>query len=185
MSGRRYRFGPLERRTLGGPLRPRQGAILAAAAALGVACLYITHTVIGLVLALLGLGAGAAMIVIPVDKRTPAEWAPVALRWLARRGPARAGYRSSAPGAGILSGSEETYEVSLPPALTDLDLLSVPYGAEEVGVIRDRRAGTFTAAMAVRGGAFVLRDGGEQERALETWGGGLGSWGRGRPPLRR
>ncbi len=185
MSGRRYRFGPLERRTLVGPLRPGQVAILAAAAAFGLGSLYVTHSLIGLVAALMALGAAAAMIVIPLDGRTPAEWAPVVLRWLLRSPSSREGYRSSAPGAGVRAGSADVYELSLPPALADLDLLSVPYGAEEVGVIRDRRAGTFTAAMAVRGGAFVLRDAGEQERALETWGGVLASCAREGSALRR
>lgn len=181
MNGRRYRFGPLERRTLIGPLRTSQVAILAAAAAFGLTSLYLFQLV-GLVLALLALAGAGALIMVPFDGRTPAEWAPVMARWLVRP---RHGYRSAAPAAGMRIGADAAYELSLPPALADLDLLSVPYGAEEIGVMRDRRAGTFTATVAVRGGAFALRDGAEQQRLLESWGAVLASCAREGSPLRR
>ncbi len=184
MSDRRYRFGPLERRALLGPLGAGQVAVLAVAAAFGLACLYLTHSVVGLVVALLTLGLAAATITIPIGDRTAVEWAPVVLRW-AFRSQRSGSYRSSTPGAGIQFGAEESYERSLPPELGDLDVLSVPYGAEEVGVIRDRRQGTYTAAIAVRAGAFALRDLGEQSRALEAWGGVLASCSREGSPLRR
>lgn len=185
MSERRYRFGPLERRALVGPLRAGQVAVLAVAASFGLACLYITHSFIGLLLALGALGLAAVVIAIPLEGRTPAEWAPVALRWAFRSQRSGPGYRSSAPAAGMRFGAEETHERSLPPELDDLDLLSVPYGSEEVGVIRERSEGTYTAAIAVRGGAFALRDGGEQTRALDAWGGVLASCAREGSPLRR
>jgi len=184
VSGRRYRFGPLDRRTVLGPLRVGQVAILAAAAAFGLGCLYVMHSFFALLLALGALGVAAALIVIPVEGRTPAEWAPTVLRW-GLRGRRDSGYRSSTPAAGIRIGGEETYERSLPPELGDLELLSVPYGSEEVGVVRDRRFGTYTAAIAVRAGAFALRDSDEQERALEAWGGVLASCARDGSPIRR
>lgn len=64
-------------------------------------------------------------------------------------------------------------------------MLPVPYGSEEVGVVEDRRAGTFTAAMAVRARSFALRDSAEQERALEAWGEVLASCARDGSPIRR
>jgi hypothetical protein len=85
----------------------------------------------------------------------------------------------------LSSDGEAGYEQSLPPELDGIELLSVPYGAEEVGVIRDRRGGTYPAAIAVRGGAFALRDPAEQARALEGWGGVLASCARERSPIRR
>lgn len=80
---------------------------------------------------------------------------------------------------------EAHFETSLPPSLGGIELLSVPYGGEEVGVIRERTAGTYTAAMAVRPGAFALRDRSEQERVLDGWGEVLSSCARDGSPVRR
>jgi hypothetical protein len=184
---RRYRFGPLEQRVVVGPLRIGQVLILAAGALLGLGALYMLRTVAGVGVALLALALAVAAICVPIDGRTPEEWAPVLGRWGLRRRRAEAGFRSSAPGAGTRIGAdgEAAHETSLPPALEGLELLAVPYGSEQVGVIEDRRAGTFTAAMAVRAGAFALRDFSEQERALEAWGSVLASCARDGSPVRR
>ena len=61
----------------------------------------------------------------------------------------------------------------------------MPYGSEQVGVIEDRRGGTFTAALAVRAGAFAMRDSAEQERGLDAWGAVLASCARDGSPIRR
>jgi hypothetical protein len=187
VSGRRYRFGPLERRALVGPLRGGQVAVLAAGALVGVGALYAMRSAVGLVVALLALGAAAAAIGVPIEGRTPEEWAPVLGRWLARRRRAEAGWRSRTPAAGarLRSDGETEHELSLPPALEGIELLAAPYGTERVGVVEDRRAGTFTAAIAVQAGAFALRDAAEQERALAAWGEVLGSCARDGSPLRR
>jgi len=184
MNERRYRFGPLERRTFVGPLSGNQVAVVAVAATIGLACLYMTRSFAGLIAAIAVLALAAAAITLPVEGRTAAEWTPVLLRWLLQPSSSRS-YRSSAPTAGMRSGGTETYEKSLPPELGALDLLAVPYGSAEVGVIRDGRAGTYTTAMAVKAGQFALRDGGEQARSLEAWGGVLASCAREGSPLRR
>ncbi len=185
MSERRYRFGPLEQRSILGPLSAGQLAIVGFAAVVGLGSLYTLRSFVGLLAALLVLCAAGAVVFVPVNGRTTEEWAPVVLRWLlcSRHG----GYRSRAPSAGVLSGAEtqDAYELSLPPLLSSLELLSVAYGSEEVGVIRDRRGGTYTAAIAVRAGAFALRDSAEQERALDAWGGVLAGCAREGSPLRR
>jgi len=187
VSGRRYRFGPLEQRAVVGPLRPGQVAVIATAALAGLGSLWMLRSVPGLIVALAALGAGAAAICVPVEGRTAEEWAPVLWRWARRRRHAEAGHRSSAPTAGTRIGTdgEAAHEASLPPALADLELLAAPYGSEQVGVIEDRRAGTFTAAMAVRAGAFALRDSAEQERSLDAWGAVLASCARDGSPVRR
>ena len=64
-------------------------------------------------------------------------------------------------------------------------MLEVPYGADQVGVIHDRAAGTYTVAIAVRAGAFGLLDGAEQERKLDAWGSVLASLARDGSPVRR
>jgi hypothetical protein len=187
VSGRRYRFGPLEQRNVVGPLRVGQVAVVASGALIGLGSLYVLHSFLGLIVALLVLALAAAAICVPVEGRTAEEWAPVVGRWLRRRRRAEAGYRSSAPGAGTQVGldGEAAHENSLPPALSGINLLTIPYGSEQVGVIEDRRAGTFTAAMAVRAGAFALCDAGEQERALDAWGAVLASCARDGSPVRR
>jgi hypothetical protein len=187
VSARRYRFGPLEQRAVVGPLRIGQVAILAAGAVAGLGALYSMKSVLGLGLAMLALIGALVAICVPIEGRTPEEWAPVLGRWGLRRRRAEAGYRSSAPAAGARIGAtgEAAHETFLPPALEGLEMLAAPYGSEEVGVIEDRRTGTFTAAIAVRAGAFALRDGGEQERALDAWGSVLASCARDGSPIRR
>ncbi len=57
--------------------------------------------------------------------------------------------------------------------------------ARRSGCSARARAGTYTAAIAVRADAFALRDAAEQDRALEAWGGVLASCAREGSPLRR
>jgi hypothetical protein len=183
VSERRYRFGPLERRALLGPLRGDQVAVLGVAALVGLVFVFATESVIGVLLALMLIGLAALSIFVPFQGRTAAEWIPVAVRFgLRKRG---GDYRSNAPGVGFRMGGDEDREVSLPPELEGVELLSVPYGGEEVGVVCERREGTYTAAVAVRADAFALRDASEQARALELWGGVLASCARENSAVRR
>lgn len=184
---RRYRFGPIERRPVLGPLRAGQFAVLAGGAVLGLGALYALRSLLGMVVALLLLGAATAVIAVPFDGRTGEEWLPVLARWARRRGSAEAGWRSAAPAAGTRVGEdgEARHDLSLPPELAELELRTVPYGSGEVGVMRDPRAGTYTTALAVQGGPFILRDPGEQERALDAWGDVLASTARDGSPVRR
>lgn len=184
---RRYRFGPIERRPVVGPLRSGQFVVLAVAAAVGLLALYALHDLVGMVLALLFLAAGTTVIALPVGGRTGEEWAPVALRWAIRRRAATRGWRSEAPVAGThaKAGGDARHELYLPPELSGLELRAVPYGSGEVGVMRDPRAGTYTVVLAVHGGQFILRDSDEQERALDAWGDVLASTARDGSPVRR
>jgi hypothetical protein len=184
---RRYRFGPIERRPLVGPLRAGQFVVLAVGAALGMIALYALRNLIGMVVGLGLLAAATLVIALPIEGRTGEEWAPVAARWLLRRGKATKGWRSAAPAAGtrIDADGGARHDLSLPPELSGFELRSVPYGSGEVGVMREPRAGTYTAALAVQGGPFILRDSGEQERALDAWGDVLASTARDGSPVRR
>ena len=186
-SGRRYRFGPLEQRALLGPLRAGQVVVLALGAAIGLGALYGLRSFAGLAIGVGAVCAAAAAILVPLEGRTAEEWAAVTIAWALRRRRARVGYRSRAVGAGTRIGPDgaPAHELSLPPALGDLELLSVPYGREQVGVMRDRRAGTYTGVLAVRAGAFGLLDASEQERKLDAWGSVLASCGRDGSPVRR
>ena len=184
---RRYRFGPLERRGVVGPLRIGQVLLLACAATGALACVYLIKGWPGMVLALILLGAGAVAISLPFEGRTAEEWAPVALRWALRRGEERGGYRSRSPFGGHRSAGDGSLEPSpsLPKALGGIEMLEVPYAGGTVGVIRDRAAGTYTAAIAVRAGAFGLSDASEQERKLDAWGSVLAGLARDGSPVSR
>jgi hypothetical protein len=171
---RRYRFGPL---------RGDQVAVFGVAALLGLVFVFATQSVIGVLLDLMLIGLAALSIFVPFQGRTAAEWIPVAVRFgLRRRG---GDYRSDAPGVGFRMVGDEDRQVSLPPELAGVELLSVPYGGEDVGVACERREGTYTAAIPVRADAFALRDAGEQARALELWGGVLASCARENSAVRR
>lgn len=187
MSGRRYRFGPLERRGVLGPLELGQLAALALAAALGLGALYVFRNWLGLALALLLIGGASAAVLLPFEGRTLEAWAPLGIRWALRSREQMRGYRSRAPGAGFHPSGEGTRagEASLPDELAGLRMLEVPYGSDCVGVLHDRSAGTYTAALAVRAGAFGLLDGAEQERKLDGWGSVLASLARDGSPVRR
>lgn len=187
MSGsRRYRFGPLEEARVLGPLRPAQVIVLAIGGALGLAAIYALGQWIGMILAIALLGGAGAAIGLPIEGRTLDRWAPIGLRWALRGSGRKRGFRSALPGAGVLSdGSPELAAPSLPRELAGLELLEVPYGSDRLGVIWDRAAGTYTAAIAVRAGAFGLRDGSEQERKLEAWGELLSGLTRDDSPVRR
>jgi hypothetical protein len=163
---RRYRFGPLEQRGVVGPLRVGQVFVVGVAALLALACLYLLQSFVGMALALLIVAAAGAAIYLPFKGRTLEEWGPVALRSALRSKAERRGYRPAAPAGGVRvgPGGDPVFESSLPQELADLQMLEVPYGSERIGFLRDRRAGTYTAALAVRAGAFSLLDSAEQER---------------------
>jgi hypothetical protein len=187
MSGpRRYRFGPLEHRGVVGTLRVGQVLVLGAAAILAIVALYMGGGELGAVAAIGILAGAGAAISLPIEGRTLDEWAPVGLRWALRGREERTGFRSKLPWRGKLLDSEESAdELSLPKALAGLRMLEAPYGNDTVGVIWDRRAGTYTAAIAVRAGAFGLADTVEQEQKLAAWGSVLASLARDGSPVSR
>jgi len=183
---RRYRFGPLEHRGVVGGLRAGQVAAVAGSL-LGVVLLLRLSSTPGMVLLalLVGLG-GAAVAFYPVFGRTVEEWAPIVCFWTARRLLGRTQYRSVAPTAGVQrDGSSGEAPVSLPAEVGALDLLSALLRGREVGVISDRRAGTYTAVLAVRVRSFGLLDRAEQERRLAGWGGVLAGLARENSPIGR
>jgi len=184
---RRYRFGPLAQPGVVGPLRLGQVVVLAGAAALGLGALYALQSWPGLVVALLLFGGAAGAVLLPFEGRTLEAWAPLGIRWALRSREQRRGYRSGSPGAGFHASSEGASigEASLPDELAGLRMLEVPYGTDQVGIIHDRSAGTYTVALAVRAGAFGLLDGAEQERKLDSWGSVLASLARDGSPVCR
>jgi hypothetical protein len=169
-----YRFGALERRGLAGGLRSGQIVLLGAACLFAVAVFRRFPTATGLVLALLSVVAACLATWLPVAGRTLDEWVPVVAAWAHARLFGRHQYASGAPRAGarVNLGTHELRRPSeLPAPLDKVELLTVPLADErDLGILADRRTGTYTALAIVRVRSFGLLASAEQERRLERWG---------------
>jgi hypothetical protein len=164
----RFRFGPLERRGVLAGLRPGQLAILAVA---GLLLVVVGRSVSGPAAGPMLASAIVAAIgcFVPIGGRTADEWTPIVLRWGARGFTGRR-FISSQPliGSGP-DGKEKPPE--LPPTLRGLTILAHPVSGSDatIGVIKDRRAGTYTAMLSVLGRSFALLDASEKQRRLSNW----------------
>lgn len=184
---RRYRFGPLERRGLVGSLRPLQVVVLAASLTTGVVLMRLLPSGAGVLsaigLVLLSLG----FCFWPVAGRSAEAWLPIVGRFATRRARGRHGYLSAAPQAGVTvqPGGRPEPLVSLPAAAEGLELLAAPFHGETVGVIKDRRARTYAAVLAVKVSSFGLLDRSDQEARQAAWGGVLAGLAREGSPVSR
>jgi len=150
----------------------------------------------GLALALAILAAVAALVLIPVRGQTLEQWAPTTVRFLFARSSGRARFRSQRAQVGHLielpeGGLDPRPAVppdARPAELAELELLEVTlarYDGARLGVVKDRRAGTFTATVRVSGRAFALLGAEEREARLEEYGAVLAALARDDSPLRR
>jgi hypothetical protein len=96
-----YRFGPLERRGLLGPVRAGQAVCIAVGMLLAVAALDEAPSASGAALAVALFGAAAGIAVAPVGSRTVEQWAPVACAFALRRLTRRTTELSAMPMVGI------------------------------------------------------------------------------------
>ena len=176
---RRYRFGPLERRGLVGSLRTAQAFVLAASLTTSVLLMRLLPGT-GF-LAALGLVAAAILFCFwPIAGRAADEWLPIAGRFTARRARGRNRHLSTSPQAGV-----PLPVISPPAAAVGLELLAAPLRGEAVGIVKDRRRRTYTAALAVKVSSFGLLDRTEQEARQAAWGGVLSSLAREGSPVSR
>jgi Putative type VII ESX secretion system translocon, EccE len=172
-----YRFGPLERRGLLGPVRAGQALALAAGLFLSICVLDRSPTAGGAIGATLLLVATIALAVVPVGRRTLHEWTPVALAFAVRRLRRRTRFRSRAPmvgaTAGIVDGRPRVprpFAGDAPQSLRDVRIIEAPYHDHPVGVLCARRSRLLTAVLACRATGFSLLDAEAQERRLARWG---------------
>jgi hypothetical protein len=163
-----YRFGPLERRGLLGPLRLGQAVATGAALALGVALLDRIGGGGGVAAAVLLLAAAVTLTTVPVAGRTVEQWAPVAGAFLARDAVGRRRFRSKIPTSGSTAADSSALE--LPHPLTDVRLVSVEHNGRVLGALSERRGRLLTAVLACRAVSFALLDPEVQERRLAQWG---------------
>src|SRR5215208_1215890 len=184
---RRYRFGPLERRGLIGSLRPAQVLVIAASLTLGVILMRALTGGTGIVAALVLALLAVAFCFWPIEGRSIEEWLPVVSRHTFRRLRGRRVELSPAPQAGARPTADGRPEgiAALPEAACDVELLAAPLHGDSVGVIKDRRAHTYTAALAVTVTSFGLLDRTEQETRQTGWGGVLAGLAREGSPVSR
>ncbi len=184
-----YRFGPIERRGLLGPVRAGQATLLALGALLAVGSLDASPNGAGAALALLVFGACVALAVLPAGGRTLEEWAPVAGLFLMRRLRGRTRHTSDVPTRGLRARLERPpHELGEPDgqppaALRGVEIGELPYRERRIGVIREQSGRRMTAVLACRVLAFSLLEAEAQERRLARW--GLVLSGAARTPLRR
>src|SRR4051812_12369326 len=146
----RYRFGPLERRGLIGSLRAPQVFVIAVSLTAGVILMRTLVAGLGIASAVALALAAVVICFWPVGGRSIEEWLPIVGRHIARRVRRRHVSVSAAPQAGVRPGADGRPEsvIGLPEAERDLELLAAPFHGDKVGVLKDRRAHTYTAALA-------------------------------------
>jgi hypothetical protein len=174
-----YRFGPLERRGILGPVRAGQAGALATGTLLAIIALNSAPNGAGVLLAGLLFVTAVAVAVAPVGSRTLDEWAPIAASYSLRRIGRRTRTRSQLPRAGAcarLTGARgESVELSppqpeVPPALRGVEIVEVAYRDRSIGALAERGGRRLTAVLACRVVAFSLLDPEAQERRLARWG---------------
>jgi Putative type VII ESX secretion system translocon, EccE len=169
-----YRFGPLESRSVLGPLRPGQAVLLGAGVAVAVGALDAAPTPAGALAALAALALSAGAAFAPVGRRSVEEWAPVLTRFWARRLTGASTTRSLAPTKGfrLALGRPATRRPSADPprALGSVSIVEADYRGRTIGGLSEQRGRRLTAVLACRVVAFALLDPEAQERRLAQWG---------------
>jgi hypothetical protein len=190
-----YRFAPHPARGVLLGLRTAQLVGLALAAALSLGALHLGGLA-GLVLALaIMLLAGGALLA-PLHGQTLEQWTPLVLRFLLARLGGQARFRSQRAQlghvvvlpSGQLDPARPAEPWALPAELADIELLEgelVRYEGARLGVAKDVRARTFTAALRVQGRAFALLSPREREQRLADYGAVLSALARDESPVRR
>jgi hypothetical protein len=173
-----YRFGPLERRGILGPVRAGQAATLATGALLAIVVLDEVPTATGALVATLVFGALVLVAVAPVGRRTAEEWAPIAVSFLLARVLGRTRFRSSVPTRGVVAQERrgpgrrtvKQPEPEPPGSLRGVRITQADYRDRPIGALSEQGGKRLTAVLACRVVAFSLLDADAQERRLARWG---------------
>jgi hypothetical protein len=189
-----YRFSPLERRGVIAGWRGGQIVSVATGLVVAVMALRSRPSAAGLLLAVVGVGAGVALAFWPVRGRTGEQWLPLLVRLALARstggGPQLApGPRSGhpvrldpdRPGAAVTVGDPRpgrdrgrpARSARGPSVFAGLDIVGAPCGTDpgqgEMAMVIDRPARTATAVLAVRGHSFALLGHAEQDSTIAAW----------------
>ena len=173
-----YRFGPLERRGILGPIRGGQAAVLAAGAVLAIGVLDEAPTASGALAATVLFASACALALAPVGSRSVEEWAPVVLAFALRRMRGGTAFRSALPTRGVharrrpgrRSLALDDQPPEAPAALRGVRIIDADYRDRPVGAMSERAGRRLTAVLACRVVSFSLLDPEAQERRLARWG---------------
>ena len=163
-----YRFGPLERRGLLGPLRLGQVATIGGALLLGVELLDRIGGGPGVIAAVLLLVGAVTLATVPLAGRTLEEWAPVGFAFAARSLRGQGRFRSPLPTTGRKPRAKPA--IALPGTLRDVELVTVGHNGRALGAFSERRGRLLTPVLACQALSFALLDPEVQERRLAQWG---------------
>ncbi len=183
-TARRYTFHPRERRGVLLGLQAGQIGTLLVGAAAALLVGQAMPAPAGPALALMILTIAATGAIWPRAGRPLAGWIPVVAGWLQRRsrGPSLAPEPlRGRPRSPVAPGSRR----GTAPAGIDLEEVAGGPGLDTLGLVRDRRSGSWAAVIPVQGRSFVLLDADEQVGRLELWRSVLGTLARAGTPLRR
>ncbi|HMO01011.1 MAG TPA: type VII secretion protein EccE [Miltoncostaeaceae bacterium] len=175
----RYRFGPLEPSGAIGGLGWSQLACVAVGLGGLVVSLNVSPGTSGALVGLTLAGVGLASAFLRLGGRPPVTWAAIVAGHLGRRGRSRHRYASAAPGLG----RADDEAPSLPESLASLRILAAQGARGEIGIARDGQ--TWTAVLAVEGGAFALLELKAKERRVARWAAVLSGLARGGSPVSR
>jgi hypothetical protein len=138
--------------------------VVAVVAVFGVAA-GTTPTPAGMLLAVALIGLAAVVVLAPLGGRTLTEWAPLTLRYELRRLRGLTDVR-----ARVSLHGRPGDRLRLPAELGDLEILAHPWQERVLGVVVDRAAGLYSAALEVHGPQFLLETTSRQEQLLGRWG---------------
>jgi hypothetical protein len=190
----RYRFSPLERRGVIAGWRGGQIASVAVSLVVGVLALRSSPSLVGLVIALFGVGTGVALAFWPILGRTGEQWLPLVARWAWARSVGDGVQRAPGPRLGheavaeTLTGGEAVVARPVtmrgrgqarPSVFAGLSVVAATLGAQtqsqspspssEIGVVIDGPARTASAVLAVRGHSFALLGSADQDSRIAAW----------------
>lgn len=173
-----YRFGPLERRGILGPVRAGQAAILGVGALLAIVVLDQAPSTSGVLVATLLFGGAVVLAVAPVASRTMEQWAPIVAFFTVRYVRGRLRFISPIPTKGmLLDGRRARAQAHLagpapaaPGALRGVRILEAAYRDRSIGALSEHSGKRLTAVLACRVLTFSLLEPEAQERRLARWG---------------
>ena len=155
----RYQLGPRSRRGLVAGWRGGQLAAVGAGLVTGVLLLRSVGGAVGALLALVVVGATVAFATWPLAGRSAEQWTPVVASHLA--------HQLSVP-----------RRPRGPLSTLELDEIPISVGGRRIGVVVDKAAGTWTAAVRVGGSGFALGDEADRARRVAAWSGVLAALAR-------
>jgi hypothetical protein len=139
-----------------------------------VLVLNVSRTWWGALLSMVWTLIWSGLALAPIAGRGFDEWAGVVAGFLWRRLRGEHRWRSAYPLLGFRA-DEERAAVVPPPSMATVEILEVPFGSWSVGIVCDRRAGTYGCLLLAHGAGFLLADDDERERRVEAFGAALAS----------